>query len=607
MKITRIEIVNFRSIDHVIFDAISGGLMLLGPNGAGKSSVIEAVRYALWGHATWTTADGRGGGPLVRDGEKEATVLVDTDLGRIVFTVTSAGKRTWALVDADGQVLADDPSAFWKLAGVDARHAEISANLGHSIESGNFADVLGVYLAGTITTGAVLGAASEHATWLENFLKKSVQPRTVQEWRNVGETAYKARTGLNGELKQVKADIETYGFLALPQDRQKRDIPVSRLGDVQKQQATLAAKRDTLNRELGAATATPPAVDLPRIQGQIDAMEVERQAAASKAEDAKEKRDGVGLEVAAARERVSEMVGQATVLQDDIRRLKSNCDTMHGGICPTCNQSIPPTLIDAAETDITEAQARLAAIHAERQNLSTTTDDLAQREKQYTATYMTQQAVADRLARELAGLRTQIDVPAATAGRTAAEIQADLDTVTASLARGQEILDVLTKIQNRDGQQQRQAELEALIAHHTWAVEAFRDGALLNQLTSGNKRTELVERCNAQLAGTHVMDIVLNGKTVDILFDHRKLSLCSTGEQRIAQWAFANAYAADTQPVILDDINDLDDAHKNLVHQRLQKGAGGIYAATKDAPPDETTLEKMQAAFTPARVVWMKK
>jgi len=607
MKITRIEIVNFRSIEHIIFDAISGGLMLLGPNGSGKSSVIEAVRYALWGHATWTTADGRGGGAVVRTGEKEATVLVDTDLGRIVFSVTSAGKRSWTLVDADGQVLADEPSAFWKLAGVDARHAEISANLGHSIESGDFADVLGVYLAGTITTGAVLAASGDHATWLSEFTKKYVQPRTVQEWRDVGETAHKARTGLNGELKQVRADIEAYGFLALPQDRQKRDIPVSRLGEVQKRQATLAAKRDTLNRELGAASATPPAIDVQRVQGQIDVMDVEQQAAATKATETREKAEGVAVEVAAAQLRIAEMLGQVAGLREDIKRLESNWDTARGGICPFCNQAIPPTLVAAAETDITEAKARIATIEAERKNLSTATGDLRSRANEYTATYRTQAAVADRLAREIAGLRAKLDIPLAPASRPTDEIQADLDTVTASLTRGEEITAALTKIQDRDGQKQRQAELEALVAHHTWAVEAFRDGVLLNTLVSNNKRGELVDRCNAQLAGTHAMDIVLNGKTVDILFDKRKLAFCSTGEQRIAQWAFVNAYAADAQPVILDDINDLDDTHKNLVRRRLQSGGGGIYAATKDAPPNEAAVEKIQEAFEPARVVWMGK
>ena len=604
MKIKRIEIHNFRSIEHLILDGIDGGLMLLGPNGAGKSSVIEAVRYALFGHAAWTTSDGKGGGQIVREGAKEAGVMVDTDVGRVVFSVTAAGKRDWTLVDADGQVIGEEPSVFWHLAGVDKRHAEISANLGFSIDTGEFADVLGAHLAGTITRASVLGAAGEHCAWLEQFLKDIAPPQTVQAWRNVGELAFKARTGLNGELKQVKQFIADSGFLALPKDKQGREIPVERIPDVQTAQSDLSSKRDQLNRELGAATAARPAVDRNAVQEKLDKKTVEHETAVAESKAAQEKAQGTYDQMEEVSARMNEQGAAVRTIDAELARLKQNRDTMMGGICPLCNQAIPPELVKAAEQDIAEAEQRRATVDGERKSLCESVESLRARYNEYKSSWTQQQAAADRLKHEVATLNAQLAEVAAPQGQPAAEIQAEIDAVAASLARGEDIMKTLTAIRDLEGQKQRQAELEALVAHHSWAVTAFRDGEVLSRLVSGNKRDELVAACNAQFDGTgYALDIVLNGKQVDVLFNGRKLALCSTGEQRLAQWAFANAFAGGAAPVILDDINDLDGTHKELVRQR----PGGIYAATWPyaTTPDETQLAAMQQAFNPARVAWM--
>lgn len=51
MRITRIEIENFRSIRHVVLD-LGNTTVLVGPNNAGKTAILDAVRISLtrrWG------------------------------------------------------------------------------------------------------------------------------------------------------------------------------------------------------------------------------------------------------------------------------------------------------------------------------------------------------------------------------------------------------------------------------------------------------------------------------------------------------------------------------------------------------------------------------
>ena len=51
MRITRIEIENFRSIRHVVVD-LGDTTVLVGPNNAGKTAILDALRIALtrrWG------------------------------------------------------------------------------------------------------------------------------------------------------------------------------------------------------------------------------------------------------------------------------------------------------------------------------------------------------------------------------------------------------------------------------------------------------------------------------------------------------------------------------------------------------------------------------
>ena len=46
MRLSRVEIRNFRSIRHVVVD-LGQTTVLVGPNNAGKTAILDAIRIAL--------------------------------------------------------------------------------------------------------------------------------------------------------------------------------------------------------------------------------------------------------------------------------------------------------------------------------------------------------------------------------------------------------------------------------------------------------------------------------------------------------------------------------------------------------------------------------
>ena len=73
--IKRIELINFMSHPHTVIEPAAGLTVLVGPNNCGKSAVVTALQILCQNeNSTY----------VVRHGEKEATVLVETDDGHVV-------------------------------------------------------------------------------------------------------------------------------------------------------------------------------------------------------------------------------------------------------------------------------------------------------------------------------------------------------------------------------------------------------------------------------------------------------------------------------------------------------------------------------------------
>ncbi|MDA0587441.1 MAG: AAA family ATPase [Planctomycetota bacterium] len=70
--IRRITLDNFMSHSHTVIESAEGLTVLVGPNNCGKSAVITALQ---------TLCDNETGGFMVRRGESDCRVTVETDDG----------------------------------------------------------------------------------------------------------------------------------------------------------------------------------------------------------------------------------------------------------------------------------------------------------------------------------------------------------------------------------------------------------------------------------------------------------------------------------------------------------------------------------------------
>jgi predicted ATP-binding protein involved in virulence len=97
MRITKLDIFNYRGISHVQLTPASGMNVFIGENGAGKSSILDAAAIAL----SWYTsrsininANGWGIGESdIRNGEREARISIEIEIGGRVVAWTIYGYR----------------------------------------------------------------------------------------------------------------------------------------------------------------------------------------------------------------------------------------------------------------------------------------------------------------------------------------------------------------------------------------------------------------------------------------------------------------------------------------------------------------------------------
>ncbi len=99
MRLTRLELHDFRSYDHAELELPAGPVALVGPNAQGKTNLLEAVHRAATGSSHRVAGDG----PLVRAGREVGVVrlAVETDAGRTrtLELEVGSGRRTRTQVD----------------------------------------------------------------------------------------------------------------------------------------------------------------------------------------------------------------------------------------------------------------------------------------------------------------------------------------------------------------------------------------------------------------------------------------------------------------------------------------------------------------------------
>ena len=101
MKITKIKIKNILGIQELELDGKD--YELTGSKGAGKTSVLDAIRYALTNQSPRPL--------IVRKGETEGEILIETDTGISVSRKPRNGKADYKNIRQNGKTI-QSPESF---------------------------------------------------------------------------------------------------------------------------------------------------------------------------------------------------------------------------------------------------------------------------------------------------------------------------------------------------------------------------------------------------------------------------------------------------------------------------------------------------------------
>jgi hypothetical protein len=135
MRISKIELTNFRNHEDLVLPFDQRRTLLIGENGSGKSGVPDAIAWALTGICRGVDAKGAGQRKLIRHGETRAEVTIHLDgIGPVTRSITAGGSavttvKTEALLGQLGTTAGMLHAVLYSRAFFDLHHAEAKALL----------------------------------------------------------------------------------------------------------------------------------------------------------------------------------------------------------------------------------------------------------------------------------------------------------------------------------------------------------------------------------------------------------------------------------------------------------------------------------------------
>jgi len=588
MNIARIDIKNFGCIYNLTVWPSSNRIVVFGENGAGKSSIARALQMALYGRCAWTAKNGNGAISLIRDNATHATVSISIDEWSITLTIRRNGtkKVEWEILNESTGETCDTMDQWWRLMEINPEHAVVAGMPDAYLLGPDIGDVMADIACPSVPVNDVLKLCGVHAQWVRSQLKGVV---SRQQLDNFGLQCFDDRRLLKKQREDVKRIVEEIGFVAPVKNINGKALQVSDLPSIEIGVNASKKKLQSLIEERGAAANALTPEQRAAIQSEIDAINcaalAEKKSAAIIDEQNADARFGaVHNALADAKSELS----QSEKLLADIERNPQ---------CPTCmrfydERQYEKTLCDARERKAV-ALEKSAAISAEY-NAAKSCADIAKQ-----AVAAAREAHANAYAKTCE-LMARISI--ANNVRPVETIQKEIDETEAKIARGEKIIEQLRRAQSLEVNTTRLAELNDEISRLDWACESFKDGAIQKQIMLSGLE-DFTTRANAELLRFgYRLGVLVDGKTVSATMNNRPVSRCSRGQQLLAQFAIAAGFAAHKAPMIIDNINDLDEKNRDLLFSRIEKISQPIIvmgAYVEDFPTfTNATTIKMEGGFT---------
>lgn len=585
----RLTVENFCGLRKAKIDT-QASVLCLGANGQGKTSLLNAVRFILTG-VVFDQAEKRVKVPeLVGPHADRAYVELDYQGVTLQCQISRRGSALRA-IDTDGNsVYEGSPDEIRRALFRDRKlresHVFAACHPKSILLSGELTKILGE-MVDTIDWDQFTALCGEHFAWLRGWCRdQHFKPASMADLKRLGPMAYDARTGANRDVKRLQSELDRLPKGPRPQaDRETVESAIR----------AMRQQRDVLQRELGIASKR-------RTEAEIDA---EREAVQEARCALEEPQDLTELETEEEALRSGFIEAQATEAaakrtwqeaQAAAKQLPS------GGTCPTCGQPLPKADEKARAT----LSARVSA--AEKTFKATSqAADLAQKRFDAFVSKLTQarkqgQAIAQKridLERRLAALAAE-----EAAGDTA-DLEPQIADLDARIAEQQTTAEALSAFDNRSRLEGELTRVAAEAEELNWAVDAFRDGKVLNALGRG-ARDAFLGRVNERLE-SYGLKIVAPESDDALVIEHADglrlpLAVASDGELLLVQVAVVDAFGVGIG--VIDRLDGLDGQKKGEFMMCLGEREN-IVAAAAWGQAYEPKWGAICSAIEPASAVWV--
>ncbi|MCP4539839.1 MAG: AAA family ATPase [Chloroflexi bacterium] len=594
MYIDTFAINNFCNIRSRVGNA-RHGLFICGLNGVGKSNINEALKLALTGENRYTSGRNKKAAyrAMVRDGERTASIMVKVVSGEDVAVaevlLSKDGIET-TLTDQDGQVY-DTHAEFYEALGVDFQNLKDILDISEAHSQGRLGKLLERAFTSRVTLEDILPHCGAHDVWLEGHKHHATD---AAGWRAFGERWYKARTGVNREIKAIKTRLA--------------DIPKPRTAISEKSDTQLEA--DVYGAEKAHQALRDKVVALQAVAGQR-VTEEEVQA--------------VRVEVAKANEVYADTEKRMTKANKEVRRIESGRISQEGeytavlarlkwaenGECPYLGKcKITPTL-DAQKAAEKQLEAVKALIAKLGDSLCIADREAKDIEKHLIKAQQTASEKTCHL-QALEGRKAEQD---AMASEDVATLEAKLSKAETATSEARELLAIERDRLAWNSATQDLERLSDEKEHLDWAVKAFRDGELLGQLGGGDDKDRLLAAMNEELQAFGLALSIPDGEpmltSADDAAQPKVAAWWSTGQRKAVEFCMAMVLSnnAENYPVLLDEVGAIDGVKKSALLKRLKRAEGSVIvngAWAQGIEATEDVLKQLTEVMKPVGFVWLE-
>ncbi|MGE5584436.1 MAG: ATP-binding protein [Bacillota bacterium] len=471
MKVNSIHLKDFR-IHERLSVPLDNITVIVGPNGSGKSSIKAALEYALTGRCEWTDGRGAGADGLTRDGAKKAAVALDIEGIGVVKREIPNSLEVEGLQGSTTQqqaILMQKLGATEQIIGA-ALNTTGFLNLDRATQKTLLFDLLGFSFTRKDVAGRVAQAVGERrAEAASEWVSKELEEGTYgpQVFGVLEERAVTDRRAMKRRLKELEALAQTPVQVRLPDG-----VTLEDRDGVMSQLQAVWAERDELMKRLGEAKAQADAraARVRQVEGLRRSLQKAEETlvdvAGASPENTAQMRQVVGSvglridQVTEERARTAATLAAAHTKRDtlakaleSISKATGKCPLAPGVVsCPMSAEDLKAltkkleTDLKAAEKDIEKAQETLLALDREiaglrkqKANMESEVAEVERAVARYEDAKRAYEAFRASLAQAEADLANAPEPPDVT------DLQAQIDTLSQRIARGDELLQLLRR------------------------------------------------------------------------------------------------------------------------------------------------------------------